>query len=57
MRGILEDFPRMTLVSSHGGGEICEVIGRMNTIRVNKEEAYFLGSYAPMKIKHEPGIT
>jgi len=55
VRGILEDFPRVTLVSSHGGGGICEVIGRMNYAYELQEEAYFLGSYAPMKIKHEPG--
>ena len=55
MRGILEDFPRVTLVSSHGGGGICEVIGRLNYAYELQEEAYFLGPYAPMKIKHEPG--
>ena len=55
VRGILEDFPRVTLVSSHGGGGICEVIGRLNYAYELQEEAYFLGSYAPMKIKHEPG--
>ena len=56
VRGILEDFPRVTLVSSHGGGGICEVIGRMNYAYELQEEAYFLGSYSPMKIKHEPGL-
>ena len=45
----------MTLVSSHGGGGICEVIGRLNYAYELQEEAYFLGPYAPMKIKHEPG--
>src|SRR4029077_2235598 len=55
VRGILEGFPRVTLESSHGGGGICEVIGRMNYAYELQEEAYFLGSYAPMKIKHEPG--
>jgi aminocarboxymuconate-semialdehyde decarboxylase len=55
VRGLFEDFPRVTLVSSHGGGGICEVIGRMNYAYELQDEAYFLGSYAPMRIKHEPG--
>ena len=55
VRGILEDFPRVKLVSSHGGGGICEVIGRMNYAYELQDECYFLGSYTPMKIKHEPG--
>jgi aminocarboxymuconate-semialdehyde decarboxylase len=55
VRGILEDFPRITLVASHGGGGICEVIGRMNYAYELQDECYFLGSYSPMKIKHEPG--
>jgi aminocarboxymuconate-semialdehyde decarboxylase len=55
VRGILEDFPRIKLVSSHGGGGICEVIGRMNYAYELQDECYFLGSYTPMKIKHEPG--
>ncbi len=42
-------------MSSHGGGGICEVIGRLNYAYELQEEAYFLGPYAPMKIKHEPG--
>ena len=53
--GILEDFPRLKLVGSHGGGGICEVIGRMDYAYELQDEAYFLGSYSPMKIKHEPG--
>ena len=55
VRGILEDFPRLKIVSSHGGGGICEVIGRMNYAYELQDEAFFLGSYEPMKIKHEPG--
>jgi aminocarboxymuconate-semialdehyde decarboxylase len=55
VRGILEDFPNLKIVGSHGGGGICEVIGRMNYAYELQDEAYFLGSYAPMKIKHEPG--
>ena len=55
VRGVLEDFPRVKRVSSHGGGGICEVIGRMDYAYELQDEAYFLGSYAPMKIKHPPG--
>jgi len=54
MRGILEDFPRLKIVASHGGGGICEVIGRMDYAYELQDEAYFLGPYAPMKIKHKP---
>ncbi len=54
VRGVLEDFPRLKLVASHGGGGICEVIGRMNYAYELQDECYFLGSYAPMKIRHEP---
>ena len=54
MRGILEDFPRVTIVASHGGGGICETISRMDYAYELQEEAFFLGSYAPMKIKHAP---
>ena len=54
VRGILEDFPNVKLVTSHGGGGICEVIGRMDYAYELQDEAYFLGSYAPMKIKHPP---
>ena len=50
VRGILEDFPRLKIVGSHGGGGICEVIGRMDYAYELQDEAYFLGSYAPMKI-------
>jgi len=54
VRGILEDFPRVTIVASHGGGGICETISRMDYAYELQEEAFFLGSYAPMKIKHAP---
>jgi aminocarboxymuconate-semialdehyde decarboxylase len=54
VRGILEDFPRVKIVGSHGGGGICEVIGRLDYAYELQDEAYFLGSYAPMKIKHAP---
>ncbi len=55
VRGILEDFPRATIVASHGGGGICEVIGRLNYAYELQDECYFLGPYTPIKIKHEPG--
>jgi hypothetical protein len=42
------------IVASHGGGGICETISRMDYAYELKEEAFFLGSYAPMKIKHPP---
>jgi aminocarboxymuconate-semialdehyde decarboxylase len=54
VRGILEDFPQLKIVSSHGGGGICEVIGRMDYAYELQDEAYFLGSYAPMRIRHAP---
>ena len=54
MRGVLEDFPRVKIVASHGGGGICETISRMDYAYELQDEAFFLGSYAPMKIKHSP---
>jgi aminocarboxymuconate-semialdehyde decarboxylase len=54
VRGILEDFPRVKIVASHGGGGICETISRMDYAYELQDEAFFLGSYAPMKIKHAP---
>jgi aminocarboxymuconate-semialdehyde decarboxylase len=54
VRGILEDFPRLKIVGSHGGGGLCEVIGRMDYAYELQDEAFFLGSYAPMRIKHPP---
>ena len=54
VRGILEDFPRLKIVASHGGGGICEVIGRMDYAYELRDEAYFLGSYKPLKIRHAP---
>jgi aminocarboxymuconate-semialdehyde decarboxylase len=54
VRGILEDFPQLKIVASHGGGGICEVIGRMDYAYELQDEAFFLGPYAPMKIKHKP---
>jgi aminocarboxymuconate-semialdehyde decarboxylase len=54
VRGIFEDFPTLKLVGSHVGGGICEIIGRMDYAYELQEEAYFLGSYAPMRIKKKP---
>jgi aminocarboxymuconate-semialdehyde decarboxylase len=54
VRGILEDFPRVTIVASHGGGGICETISRMDYAYELQDEGFFLGPYAPMKIKHPP---
>jgi aminocarboxymuconate-semialdehyde decarboxylase len=54
VRGILEDFPRVKIVASHGGGGICETISRMDYAYELQDEAFFLGPYAPMRIKHKP---
>jgi aminocarboxymuconate-semialdehyde decarboxylase len=54
VRGVWEQFPSLKLVGAHLGGGICEVIGRMNYAYELQEEAYFLGPYEPMLIKHEP---
>ena len=54
VRGIFEDFPTLKLVGSHVGGGICEIIGRMDYAYELQDEAYFLGSYAPMRIKKKP---
>ena len=54
VRGVLEDFPRLKIVASHGGGGICETISRMDYAYELQDEAFFLGPYAPMRIKHPP---
>jgi aminocarboxymuconate-semialdehyde decarboxylase len=54
VRGVLEDFPKLKIVASHGGGGICETISRMDYAYELQDEAFFLGSYAPMKIKRKP---
>lgn len=56
VRGVLEDFPGLTIVASHGGGGICETISRMDYAYELHDEAFFLGPYAPMKIKHKPSF-
>jgi len=55
VRGIFEDFPTLKLVGSHLGGGICEIIGRMDYAYELGEEAFFLGSYEPMRITRKPG--
>ena len=54
VRGVFEKFPKLKLVGTHLGGGICEMIGRMNYAYRLQDEAFFLGSYEPMLIKHEP---
>jgi aminocarboxymuconate-semialdehyde decarboxylase len=54
VRGIFEKFPTLKLVGTHLGGGICEMIGRMDYAYNLQDEAYFLGSYEPMLIKHPP---
>ena len=44
----------LKIVASHGGGGICETISRMDYAYELQDEAFFLGSYTPMKIKHAP---
>ena len=54
VRGVLEDFPGLKIVASHGGGGICETVSRMDYAYELQDEAFFLGPYAPMRIKHPP---
>src|SRR5215471_4562586 len=54
VKGIFERLPTLKLVGTHLGGGICEVIGRMDYAYKVQDEAYFLGSYEPMLIKHPP---
>ena len=54
VRGIFEKFPTLKVVGTHLGGGICEMIGRMDYAYRLQDEAYFLGSYEPMLIKHPP---
>lgn len=54
VRGIFEKFPTLKLVGTHLGGGICEMIGRMDFAYRLQEEAFFLGPYEPMLIKHPP---
>jgi aminocarboxymuconate-semialdehyde decarboxylase len=54
VRGLFEKLPQLKLVASHLGGGICEMIGRMDYAYNLQEEAFFLGPYEPMMIKHAP---
>jgi aminocarboxymuconate-semialdehyde decarboxylase len=54
VRGIFEKLPTLKVVGTHLGGGICEMIGRMDYAYNLQDEAYFLGSYEPMLIKHPP---
>jgi aminocarboxymuconate-semialdehyde decarboxylase len=54
VRGVFEKFPTLKLVGTHLGGGICEMIGRMDYAYRLQDEAFFLGSYEPMLIKHPP---
>ena len=54
VRGMFEKLPKLKLVGTHLGGGICEMIGRMDYAYRLQDEAFFLGSYEPMLIKHPP---
>jgi len=54
VRGIFEEFPDLKLVGSHLGGGICEIIGRMDYAYELGDEAFFLGSYQPLRITRKP---
>ncbi len=54
VRGIFEKLPKLKVVATHLGGGICEMIGRMDYAYRLQDEAFFLGSYEPMLIKHQP---
>lgn len=54
VRGVLEDFPGLKLVASHLGGGISEIIGRLDYAYELGDDAYFLGSYEPMRITRKP---
>jgi aminocarboxymuconate-semialdehyde decarboxylase len=54
VRGMFEKVPKLKLVGTHLGGGICEMIGRMDYAYRLQDEAFFLGSYEPMLIKHPP---
>lgn len=54
VRGVFEQFPKLKLVGSHLGGGICEVIGRMDYAYNCRDQAFFLGPYEPLLIKHPP---
>ncbi|MEV4513321.1 amidohydrolase family protein [Dactylosporangium sp. NPDC049525] len=54
VRGVLEQFPDVTIVGAHLGGGICEVVGRLDYAYELRDEAAFLGPYEPMRITRPP---
>ena len=54
VKGMFEKLPKLKLVGTHLGGGICEMIGRMDYAYNLGDEAFFLGKYEPMMIKHPP---
>ncbi|MBV9329746.1 MAG: amidohydrolase family protein [Chloroflexi bacterium] len=54
VRGLWERFPSVKLVGCHGGGGICEVIGRMDYAYELGDYCEFLGAYAPVLIHQAP---
>jgi predicted TIM-barrel fold metal-dependent hydrolase len=42
------------VVATHLFGGICEMIGRMDYAYRLQDECFFLGTYEPMLIKHQP---
>jgi aminocarboxymuconate-semialdehyde decarboxylase len=43
VRGVLEDFPGLKIVASHGGGGICETVSRMDYAYELQDEAFSSG--------------
>ncbi len=54
VRGMFEKLPKLKVVATHLGGGICEMIGRMDYAYRLQDECFFLGTYEPMLIKHQP---
>ncbi len=54
VRGVFERFPTLKVVGTHLGGGICEMIGRMDYAYNLGDECFFLGTYEPVLIKHQP---
>jgi aminocarboxymuconate-semialdehyde decarboxylase len=54
VRGVFEKLPTLKVVATHLGGGICEMIGRMDYAYRLQDECFFLGTYEPMLIKHQP---
>ena len=54
VRGVFEKLPKLKVMATHLGGGICEMIGRMDYAYRLQDECFFLGTYEPMLIKHQP---